>query len=1271
MADAKIMIVDDNLLVAEDLKVTLVQIGYTVVAIAKDGEKALKKADECLPDLVLMDINLGTGIDGIETASKIREKYDSIIVYLTAYTDEKTLKRAKMTEPHGFIVKPFDEKELKSTIEIALYKKQSELFLAESHRWVETILKSIGDAVIASDANGKVTFINPVAQRLTGWEEIQAVGMPVREVFHIVSEETDKVEEDPVSRVLKDGTIVGLANHTLLINKAGLKIPIADSGAPIKDDKGDIIGVVLIFRDQTKERKAQKVIEDSEKKLRDAQIITKVGNWSWNIDTGEVTWSDALFDILQMPKQKPSFDLAKKMVHSDDMDLWINTIEKAAKEKKPFELEYRAVGENGNIIWIKNKTTFLEESGNSIFFGTAQDITEQKITENALIETAEILKEAQRFAQIGSWRYDPATQMPTWTEEMFHIFGLEPQPEALPYEEHRKIIHPEDWNHFDESVNKAVSSGIGYNIELRITRPSGELRYVNARCEAEKNELGEVIRLIGTTQDITDRKLAEIDLRKSEDRFLLAMESAQDGLYDWNIITNEIYYSPGWKRILGYQDNELPNEASIWETLTKPDDVKRSWEMRQDLIHKKRDRYELEFKMKHKDGHWVDILARATAIFDKDDTAIRIVGTHVDISERKASERELKKQRDLFELVINSVPARIFWKDLNLVYIGCNNNFAKDSGMEKPEDVIGKDDYDLVWKKDADIYRSDDKLVINTGKPKLNYEEAFLNSDGKRVWWMTSKIPLRGSDGKIVGIIATSENITEQKKAEKALQTSHERFTTVLDGIDATVYVADMQTYEILFMNKFMKDAFGKDMTGEICWNVFRGESGPCRHCKNSSIIDENGMPTGVSVWQDENPITGKCYIYHDRAIEWIDGRLVKLQIATDITDYKRLEKKLRQAQKMESIGKLAGGIAHDFNNILYPIMGFTQMSMDELPKNHPVQENLLDVLDGAKRARDLVKQILLFSRQQDQVFKPTSLKPVIEETLKLLRSSLPATINIQSNFHETDDCVLCDGTQIHEIVMNLCTNSYHALKDRGGEIKVELSHIQPDDSLNLPPGQYICLSVVDNGSGIPENDLNKIFEPYFTTKDVGKGSGLGLSVVHGIVKNYKGEIRVTSKPGKGSCFDIILPLTNPEIQLKEKQEVKNSYQGTESILFVDDETSIVKLGVRFLKRQGYKLTGMQDSMDALALVASDPDTIDLVITDMAMPKIDGLELSKKLHEISPNIPVIICSGYSRKMDKTTIQIPNIKAIIDKPILIESLTKTVREVLDSNLENRP
>lgn len=521
------------------------------------------------------------------------------------------------------------------------------------------------------------------------------------------------------------------------------------------------------------------------------------------------------------------------------------------------------------------------------------------------------------------------------------------------------------------------------------------------------------------------------------------------------------------------------------------------------------------------------------------------------IEERTAelisSNRKLKEQRDLFELVINSVPTRIFWKDLNLKYLGCNIHFAKDSGMETPEDVIGKDDFALVWKDDAKIYRADDKQVISTGKPKLNYEEAFLNKEGKKICWSTSKMPLKDEGGETIGLIATSENITERKNAEN---------------------------------------------------------------------------------------------------------------------EKRRLEAQLQQSKKMESIGQLAGGIAHDFNNILSPIIAFTQLSQNELPGNHPVQENLIDILNGAKRARDLVQRILLFSRQKEYQLEPTDIRPIIKESYKLLRSSIPANIDFKLDLYSGEDFVLCDATEIHEIILNLCTNAYHAIVRDDGSIIIGLFRQHPPPELNLSPDDYLCLSVKDNGVGIPEDVKDKIFEPYVTTKEVGKGSGLGLSVVHGIVESCKGGISVKSSSQQGTEFRIYLPILKKgrEKRAQDGQTLKR--QGSERILFVDDEESITKLGVRALGSFGYIVTGINDSTDALNVFNSNPDHFDLVITDMAMPGMIGSELSKKMLEIRPDIQIIICSGYSEKLEKEKLKDLKVAAFLDKPLSVDALAKITRETLD-------
>ena len=372
--------------------------------------------------------------------------------------------------------------------------------------------------------------------------------------------------------------------------------------------------------------------------------------------------------------------------------------------------------------------------------------------------------------------------------------------------------------------------------------------------------------------------------------------------------------------------------------------------------------------------------------------------------------------------------------------------------------------------------------------------------------------------------------IAVRKKAEDALRVSHERFLTVLDSIDANIYVADMESYKILFMNKNLMNTFGRDLTGELCWEGFKGESEPCKHCTNDQLIDENGKPTGLCTWQNKNPITGKWYINNDRAIEWSDGRLVRIEIATDITDLKHMEEELRQAQKRESIGTLTGGIAHDFNNIMGIILGNTELALEDVPESNRAYSNLEAIKTASRRAANIVKQLSNLSRITDQKLQPIEIAPVIKDVLKFLRSTIPNTIDIQQDIQITNETILADPTQIKQIMMNLCINASHAMEQTGGKLTTTVENVFLDDSSakdypDLKSGKYVKVVVSDTGPGIDPKIINRIFDPYFTTKGIGKGSGMGLAVVHGIVKSHSGAITIDSTLGKGTKFIMFFPL--------------------------------------------------------------------------------------------------------------------------------------------------
>ncbi|WP_319574298.1 cache domain-containing protein [uncultured Desulfobacter sp.] len=624
----------------------------------------------------------------------------------------------------------------------------------------------------------------------------------------------------------------------------------------------------------------------------------------------------------------------------------------------------------------------------------------------------------------------------------------------------------------------------------------------------------------------------------------------------------------------------------------------------------------------------------------------------------------IRRSENKFRTLFNNASDAIYIHDLEGNLLEANQKVFDYSGYGRDE---------LLNMKVTDIDAPESATLAQSRIEKINRDEKLIfeslhrTKTGDLIPVEISSRTIEYNDQK--AILSVVRDLTERKKAEDALKESHKRFLTVLDGIDATIYVLDMDTYRILFMNKYMIDSFGNDMTGKLCWDVFRGESGPCRNCTNEQLIDTKGEPTGVIVSQDKNPITGKWYVNYDRAIEWTDGRLVKLQIATDITDFKTMETQLHQAQKMEAIGTLSGGIAHDFNNILSGIFGFSQLAKTHIDNPEKAKKDIDQIITGAQRATELVQQILAFSRQSESLKYPLEASVVIKEALKLLRSTIPSTITIKENIISKAK-ILAVPTQIHQIIMNLCTNAYHSMTENGGCIFVSLKEVvfsQKDCAyeLNLVPGNYLELKVSDTGHGMESKILKKIFDPYFTTKESGKGTGLGLAVVFGIVKESKGHITVQSKPGQGSTFHVYLPIVDgPLANHTPERKEKAPLSGREMIMVVDDEEALRTVTHDILKGLGYTVYTLSSGQEAFETFNEDPCRFDLVVTDMTMPGMTGLELSQKILELRPEQPIVLCTGYSETIDREKALSMGITEYVEKPFVIKELAKIIRKVLD-------
>jgi|GEM_PF-5859235 len=456
------------------------------------------------------------------------------------------------------------------------------------------------------------------------------------------------------------------------------------------------------------------------------------------------------------------------------------------------------------------------------------------------------------------------------------------------------------------------------------------------------------------------------------------------------------------------------------------------------------------------------------------------------------------------------------------------------------------------------------------------------------------------------------------------------------------------------------------------------------RHLNDLAKYSRNMDLTGITGDVFSFKRSRKPKKYDDELEDLANGiNTMRQRVIQDISDLRQrekekenLEQQLRQSQKMESLGTLAGGIAHDFNNILAPILGNTELLMEDLPpESRHLRFYLNEILTSSLRARDLVKQILTFSRQEPLEFSPIMIQPILKEALKLLRSTTPSSITIQTDIRKDCPGTRADATHVHQIILNLATNAAHAMEERGGTLEVSLIPVRLDvfrikkDRLDdrLVPGNYIRLRVSDTGVGMEEKTIEKIFEPFFTTKQQQKGTGLGLSMVHGIVKSYAGCIQVYSTPGKGSQFDIYLPAEErgeDNGKSDEKQPTGSLPQGREHILVVDDESAVLSVQAQMLTRLGYRVTSAESGAQALKFFQKAPRKFDLVMTDMTMPEMTGDILAKAVGKLRRNIPVVICTGFSEKVISVQHSDSGIRGILLKPLVMSDLAVTLRKILD-------
>jgi len=527
---------------------------------------------------------------------------------------------------------------------------------------------------------------------------------------------------------------------------------------------------------------------------------------------------------------------------------------------------------------------------------------------------------------------------------------------------------------------------------------------------------------------------------------------------------------------------------------------------------------------------------------------------------------------------------------------------------------------------------------------------------------------IREGKGQPVSLFMRLHDLTEQRKFEEKLKNSSKQWRSTFDAMTDIVTMQD-KNMRIVRANKaahqFLQVKFG-ELNGRHCYEVFIGSSSPCPGCPLLETL------------QDMNPHS--TIITHEKLgrIFQVSSAIISAEnkddlhlvhIARDITDQKKLEEDLRQSQKMEAVGILAGGIAHDFNNILSAILGFSSLAKRNLPPGSTASDDIEQIITSGKRAAALVQQILDLSRKTKQTLQAVEPHLIVQEVMQMLRSTLPSSIEMEIDIDPDCGTIMADSTRMHQVVLNLCTNAFHAMQNEKGTLRVTLSREQrraKDGAENSgAPVPFIVLSVSDTGYGMSPETAAHIFDPYFTTKIRGDGTGLGLALVHGIVDQCRGFIEVESEPGKGSTFRVFIPsLQKDSVSLKKQKTQDFMLSGTERILVVDDEPLLVRINTRYLEGYGYDVTGVTDSREALEKVRAEPKRFDLIVTDQTMPGLTGSELAKAVLEVAPDMPIILCTGHSSVTSAEDASGMGIKRYVYKPVEGDALIRAVRTVLD-------
>jgi PAS domain S-box-containing protein len=1004
--------------------------------------------------------------------------------------------------------------------------------------------------------------------------------------------------------------------------------------------------------------------------------------------------------------------------HAEDRPRVVGAWPPAAPPGAEPPLKCRLQASDGTYRWFLIRCVpWRDAEGAALgWFGTGTDIDEQQRTGEALRLSEEKFRQLTDHITDAFWIRSPDMQsVHLITAGYEKIWGR--SIESLYADPHKwtDAIYPEDRDRVVAVYDRLMGQESQVSVEYRITRADGKLRWVHARGFQIRDAAGAVVRLAGIVTDITSRRLDEERLRQKDALIRIAGRITRTGGWAVELPDQRLFWSDELCDLLEYDRGSPP---PIAEALTLYPEPGRT-QIRAAIEACAQDGtiFDLEVQIQTRKGRrvWVRVFGEADRLADG--SIIRVQGAFQDITERRLSEELLRASEERFR--------RYF--ELGLVGMAITSpTKALLEINDRVCDLLGYERQELLQKTWSEMTHPDDLAADNAQFSRVmagkiegyNIEKRFMRKDGQAVDMLLAVKCVRHPNGPVNYFVSLMQDISERRKSERHTELQHAVTRVLAEGAPLAQTARKLLETVCPAMGWTAGALWTVDRAVKVlrCAEFWPLPSAEFRRFAESSRWVTLGPGEGLpgKIWAMAQPVwipEGEQDLAIRRRAEATGvvlggtvGFPIKLRgevlgaveffsaesrapepevlalfaaLGTQLGQFierEQLADQFRQAQKMEAIGTLAGGIAHDFNNVLAAINGYTELAKCEITNNPTAIEYLDAVLNGGRRAADLVRQILTFSRRQQLERKPIQLRPVVVEAMKLLRATIPAAIEFEVTLASSVPNVLADASQIHQVVMNLCTNAAQAMAGKPGHLAVKLESMEVDAAIaavhsGLQPGRYVRLSVGDTGSGMDSATLSRIYEPFFTTKAPGEGTGLGLAVVHGIMQSHDGIITADSRLAEGTVFNLYFPACASAAETVVLAAPAPRGQG-QRILFVDDEAPLATLGRKTLERMGYAVDARTDAQEALAAVRATPDAYDLVVTDQMMPVLMGTGLAEQIHVIRPDLPILLITGYTATLTPERLRPLGIRELILKPVSVAALGAVVGRILATGKPRR-